>query len=68
MLTGYNRRIEREMVPARNIMAFIKAFGGMGATEFTSPQTLLPLSIDDENKKHMITTLAQAKKLLKEFM
>lgn len=68
MLTGYNRRMERELNNTRNIMAFIKAFGGMGASEFVSPQDLLPLSIDEENKKHMITTLAQAKRLFKEFM
>ncbi len=48
-------------------MAFIKAFS-FGSTQFTAPEDLLPLPIDNEYKKQMITTLSQAKQLFKEFM
>ncbi len=67
MLIGHNRRIQRQTQQTRNIMAFIKAFS-FGSTQFTAPEDLLPLPIDNEYKKQMITTLSQAKQLFKEFM
>jgi hypothetical protein len=68
MLTGYNRRQEREWDRTRHLLSFIQAFAGMGASEYTPPHDLFPLSLDNENKKRMITTLAQAKALYKEFV
>lgn len=68
MLTGYNRRQEREWDRTRHLLSFIQTFAGIGASQYTSPQELFPLSLDNENKKRMITTMAQAKTLYKEFV
>lgn len=67
LLTGYQRRQDRETNRTRHILSFIQAFSGMGASEFTPPDKIWPLAIDEEGKKRMITTIEQAKKLFKEF-
>lgn len=48
-------------------MWFIKHFGGMGSAEKDLPSDIWPLDLDNEDKKHMITTLQMAKDLINEF-
>lgn len=67
MMTGYQRREEREWDRTRHIMAFILNFSGWGAKEFQHPKDIYPLGIDRENEKRRITTLKQAWALLNEF-
>lgn len=67
MLTGYQRRQERETNRTRHLLSFIQAFSGMGGSEYIPPEQIWPLALDEENKKRMITTFAQAKQLLKDF-
>lgn len=67
MLTGYQRRQEREWDRTRHIMAFILNYAGWGAKEFHHPKDIYPLGLDKENEKRKITTLKQALALLKEF-
>lgn len=68
ILTGHRRRQEHDVNQTRHILSFIRAFSGMGASEYVSPAELWPLSIDLEGQKQMITTFEQAKKLFKEFV
>lgn len=68
LLTGYIRRQERETNRTRHLLSSIEAFSGMGGGTYTPPQERWPLAIDEENKKQMIATLSQAKKLYKEFV
>lgn len=67
MMTGYQRRQERDWDRTRHIMSYILNFSGWGAKEFQYPKDILPLNIDKENERRKITTLKQALALLKEF-
>lgn len=67
MLTGYQKRQEKEINQTRHLMAFIRAFGGMGSPDVMQPQDIWPLSMDNTDVKRMITNKAQAEKLLGEF-
>lgn len=67
MLTGYYRRQEQDKNNLRHVLAFIRTFGGMGGQDYISPQQLMPLNMDKEDVKQMITTVQQAIQLLKEF-
>lgn len=67
MLTGYYRRQEHDKNDLRHVLAFIRVFGGMGGQEYMSPQQLWPLNMDLRDVKHMITSVAMAMQLLKEF-
>lgn len=68
IFTGYLRRQDRETNRTRHLMSHIQAFAGMGGGSYTPPDELWPLSIDEENKKRFITTMAMAKELFKDFM
>lgn len=48
-------------------MWYVKHFGGMGNADKDMPTDIWPLEMDNEDKKQMITTLAQAQELIKEF-
>jgi len=67
MHMGYEKREEREVNRTRHIMAYIRMFGGVGATEVTLPKDVWPLSMDSENEKKLITTMKQAMEMLKDF-
>lgn len=67
MHRGYEKRHEREVNQTRHIMAYIRMFGGMGASEVTLPKDVWPLPMDSENEKRMITSVKQAMAMLKEF-
>lgn len=67
MLTGYFRRKEIEDNRMRHIVWSVMQFGGMGNPDPISPQNIWPLSMDKEAEKRMITSLAMAAQLLKEF-
>jgi len=64
---GYEKRQQREVNQTRNIMAYIRMFGGMGSSELVFPKDVWPLPMDKENEKKMITTMKQALAMLKEF-
>lgn len=64
---GYARRTEIQLNHTRHIMWSVINFGGMGLVDKVSPEQIWPLSMDKEGKKKMITTIAMAIKLLKEF-
>lgn len=68
MLHGYARRKEHEWNHTRHIMAYVLNYGGLGAKETYKPQDIWPLELDKEDEKRMITTMAQAMILLKDFM
>lgn len=51
----------------RNIMWYIKVFGGMGSSEAGLPRDIWPLSLDKEDEKQMITNIKMANDLLLEF-
>lgn len=67
MLTGYHKRRENEWNIARHLMAYTATYAGMGATKFVQPKDVMSLDLDREGEKKMITTLAQAMQMLKEF-
>lgn len=68
MLTGYFRRKEIEDNRMRHIMWSVINFGGMGTTSPVTPDHIWPLTMDKEVEKRMITSLAMAIQLLKEFV
>lgn len=67
MLSGYERRLEKEWDRTRNIIWATIKFSGMGAPDVPSARDLYPLSMDRELEKRMITNLAMARELFKEF-
>ncbi len=67
MLTGYFRRQEAETNRTRHIMWSVMNFSGMGVTSPIAIEQIWPLAMDKEAEKRMITTLAMAVQLLKEF-
>lgn len=67
MVTGYFRRKEIEDNRMRHIVWAVMQFAGMGSSEPITPQNIWPLSMDKESEKRMITSLAMAVQLLKEF-
>ena len=67
IIAGYYRKQERDANLARNIMWFIKHYGGMGNPDRDLPKDIWPLNMDSEDEKKMITTLKMAIELLKEF-
>lgn len=68
MLVGYHRRLEKEINQTRNIMTAILNIQGKSLKNETTPQKLWPLEMDIQHQKRMITTMAQAMKLLKEYL
>lgn len=67
IIAGYYRKQERDANLARNVMWYIKHFGGMGNADKDLPKDIWPLNMDLEDEKKMITTLKMALELLKEF-
>lgn len=67
MLTGYFRRKEVEDNRMRHIMWSVVNFSGMGLESPITPESIWPLTMDKQTEKRMITTLAMAIQLLKEF-
>lgn len=67
ILTGYYRKQERDANIARNIMFYIKHFGGLGNPDKDTPRDIWPLNLDTEDEKRMIINLKMAQELLKEF-
>lgn len=67
MQAGYLRREEKITNLARNLMATVINFGGLGTKTPVTAATIWPLNLDKEDQKRMITTLQQAMDLLKEF-
>jgi len=67
MLTGYMRAEEREWNRTRHLMSFILNYGGVGSKDYHTPQSIMPLDMDAENTKRLITTMKQAIQLFKEF-
>jgi hypothetical protein len=67
ILSGYYRKQERDANIARNVMYYIKHFGGYGNADKDSPRDIWPLNMDSEDEKKMITSLKMAMELLKEF-
>lgn len=68
MLTGYERRLEKDWDRTRNIIWATIKYSGMGAPEVPPVSELFPLSMDKEFEKRMITNLVMAKQLYKEFV
>jgi hypothetical protein len=67
MLTGYYRKQEQEWDRTRHIMSYVVSFAGMGGGKFYKPSDVLPLALDMEGEKRMITTMHMAMLLLKDF-
>lgn len=67
MFTGYFRRHENQWNQTRHVMWAVINFGGMGASTPLSPENIWPLEMDKLTEKRMITSLAMAIQLLKEF-
>lgn len=67
ILSGYYRRLERDKEVGRNIMWFVKHYGGLGNPDKDTPQDIWSLSMDDEDTKKMITSLKMAIEMIKEF-
>lgn len=67
IIAGYYRKQERDANLARNVIWYIKHFGGMGNADADTPKDLWPLNMDQEDTKQMITTLKMALDLIKEF-
>lgn len=67
IISGYYRKQERDANLARNVMWYIKHFGGMGNEDKDLPKDIWPLNMDNEDAKQMISTLKMALDLLKEF-
>ena len=67
MLAGYQRRQEKEWNRTRHIMSYTLNYGGMGVSEFHRPEEILPLPMDTEDEKKMITTMRMAMELFREF-
>lgn len=67
MLTGYLAKEEKAWNRTRNLMSYIVSYGGMGTSEFVTPESIWPLPMDEEDQKKMIKTLAQAKVLINDF-
>lgn len=67
MQAGYLRREEKITNLARNLMATVINFGGLGTKTPVTATQIWPLNLDKEGQKRMITTLQQAMELLKEF-
>lgn len=68
MMTGYQRREEREWNRTRHLMTYTLNYGGMGVKKIYQPKEIWPLSLDTEDEKRMITTMAMAMELYKEFV
>lgn len=67
MYIGYHRRYEQEWNRTRHLMYSVINFGGMGTTNPVPPSQIWPLDMDTYGEIKMITTLAQAIQLLREF-
>lgn len=67
MHRGYEAREEKEKNRTRHIMAYVKAFGGMGSTEAVQIADIWPLKMDKTDEKKMITTMKQAMAMLRDF-
>ena len=67
MYIGYHRRHEQEWNRTRHLMYAVINFGGMGTTTTVPPSQIWPLDMDSYGEQKMITTLAQAIQLLREF-
>lgn len=67
MFTGYLAREDREWNRTRHLMAYIRMFAGMGASEIVRPQDIWPLPIDNGGQKKYIKTLKQCLALINEF-
>lgn len=67
MIRGYNLRLEKDWDRTRNMIWATIKYAGMGAPDVPPAKDLFPLSMDREFEKRMITSLAMAKELLKQF-
>lgn len=67
ILTGYHRRLEKEINQTRNIIAATLNIQGKILKKEVTPQGVWPLDMDRQRQKKMITTMADAMKLLKEY-
>lgn len=67
MYRGYVRREEKKWQHTRELMAYTLNFSGFGARDITHSKDLVPLDLDKEQQKRMITSLSMAMDLLKEF-
>ena len=68
LLTGYHHRQEKEINQTRNTIAAILNIQGKVLKKEVTPQGVWPLDMDRAKQKRMITTMAQAMKLLKEYL
>lgn len=66
LLTGYQRREERELHRTRLQMSYIASYA-FGQTKFVHPRDILKLDMDKEDVVRPITTHKQAVALLNEF-
>lgn len=67
MYIGYHRRHEQKWNHTRHLMYAVINFGGMGTTTPIPPSQIWPLDMDTYGEIQMITTMAQAIQLLREF-
>lgn len=67
IVTGFQRREDREWRRTREIVGAVVNYAGWGAKDFIPASNLIPLYSDKEDTKQPIRTLKQAIQLLKEF-
>lgn len=67
VLDGYVAREAEEWDRTRHIMAFVKTYGGMGASKFADPRELVPLHKDKAQRIKPIKDYKGAMQLLDTF-